>query len=155
MVSNAQTQGLRENLRLRSDLVFSLPGARLEISLYVRFAARNAACLVISANDQLLRTVSAFDYGPGGDENGTGTKNEGEVKRSEAGQQKLGDWTLIAIEYTAHDRLLQLSLSYQLDSASANTIWLDQVAISPSLGAPRPPQPPPVTTFATAVRPAA
>jgi hypothetical protein len=145
MSSNPQTQDLRENLRLRSDLVFSLPGAVLEISFYVRFADRNAARLVLSANGQQLRVVSAFHYGPGGDENGTGTGGTG------GGNE--GDWTRIVIGYTTRDRLLQLSFSYELESASGNTIWLDQVSILPST-VPRPPQPPPppATTLVTALK---
>ncbi|KAI3326881.1 hypothetical protein HD806DRAFT_531477 [Xylariaceae sp. AK1471] len=155
MLSNPQTQDLRENLRLRSDLVFSLPGAVLEISFYVRFADRNAARLVLSANEQQLRVLSAFNYGPGGDENGTGTGTGTGAGGTGGGDE--GDWTRIVIDYTTRDRLLQLSFSYELDSASGNTIWLDQVSIVPS-AVPHPPQlpppPPPATTFATAVRPA-
>ncbi|KAI8624927.1 hypothetical protein F5Y19DRAFT_490131 [Xylariaceae sp. FL1651] len=157
MLSNPQTQDLRENLRLRSDLVFSLPGARLQITFYVRFAARNAARLVLSANDTPLRTVSALDYGPGGDENGTGpgraTGGGGGNGRRKQPRQEEGAWTRIVIRFTAHDRLLQLSLSYELDSASGNTIWLDQVAILPdSVSPPTSSSSPPATTLVTALR---
>ncbi|TGJ83649.1 hypothetical protein E0Z10_g5095 [Xylaria hypoxylon] len=150
MVSNAQTQDLRENLRLRSDLVFSRPGAILQIGFSVRFANRNAARLVLSANDQLLRVISALSYGPGGNGTGVGEKRQEE----EEGE---GGWTRIVMDYTARDRLLQLSFSYQLDSAPGNTIGLDQVAIFPS-AAIHPPISlllplPPATTLATAVRP--
>ncbi|KAI1819303.1 hypothetical protein F4861DRAFT_534559 [Xylaria intraflava] len=179
MVTNAQTQDLRENLRLRSDLVFSLPGTILRISFYVRFAERNAARLALSANDEQLRVVSALNYGPGGDANGTGNSSAlnprsvrggGSDKRSakEGLYNTLnkteiaapgGEWTQITFDYTAHDRLLQLTFSYQLDSAPGNTMWLDQVSISPSniVHPPLspPPSPAPATTFATAFRAAA
>ncbi|KAI1437800.1 hypothetical protein GGR50DRAFT_706858 [Xylaria sp. CBS 124048] len=169
MLANPQTQDLRENLRLRSDLVFSLPGALLRVSFYVRFAQRNAARLELSANDESLTVVSALDYGPGGSGTGSGSgilPNTSSVLHTRGGRGDIaekfqfkgkahlgtlpvyknhkndddddddteGDWTLIELDYLARDRLLQLTFSYQLDSASGNTIWLDQVAIVPSGG---------------------
>ncbi|KAI1348826.1 hypothetical protein F5Y01DRAFT_317324 [Xylaria sp. FL0043] len=75
MASNPQTAHLRENLRLRSDLVFSRPGSALRIAFYVRFSARNAARVVLSANDAQLLVVSALTYGPGGNDTTTTSTN--------------------------------------------------------------------------------
>ncbi|GAW16468.1 hypothetical protein ANO14919_058970 [Xylariales sp. No.14919] len=174
MAANPQTQDLHENLRLRSDLVFSRPGAVLRVRFAVRFARRNAARLVLSANDQLLGVFGALSYGPGGNgtstgtgagaagSNSTGSGGNGNATDDGSGEGE-GEWTRIALDYTARDRLLQLSFSYQLDAAPGNTIGLDQVAIFPST-ANRPPlplplplslPPPPATTLTMAVRRAA
>lgn len=155
MASNPQTTDLRENLILRSDLVFSVPGAVLRISFCVRFELRNAARLALSANGVPLRELGGADYGPGGDMGGNGT-------RTEMGEEEEGAWTRVEMDYTTRDRLLQLTFSYELDAAAENTIWLDQVAIFPydPFSPPVPvsiaptPTPPPAaaTTFARAVR---
>ncbi|KAF2966609.1 hypothetical protein GQX73_g6947 [Xylaria multiplex] len=126
MSANAQTTDLRENLMLRSDVVFSRPGAMLTIAFSLRFSARNAARLVLSANGRRLRVFSAMNYGPGGN--------------MTAGRR--GGWTRVVLDYTTRDRLVQLSFSYQLDHAPANTIAIDQVAIFRA----RPDIPPPVLT---------
>ncbi|KAI1130001.1 hypothetical protein F5Y10DRAFT_138698 [Nemania abortiva] len=144
MRTNPQTQSLRENLRLRSDLLaFSAPGTALHLSFYVRFARRNAAHLVLYANGQRLRVLRALDFTPVGDTVGTAAA--------------AGGWTLVTMDYTTNDRLLQLSFSYELRAARNNTIWLDQVSIFPP-GVSQSPPPtslflqPPATTLATAVR---
>ncbi|KAI0863454.1 hypothetical protein F4860DRAFT_522105 [Xylaria cubensis] len=159
MASNPQTQNLRENLRLRSDLVFSRPGAALRITFFVRFAAQNAARLVLSANGQLLRTISAVDFGPGGDAEGGGgnvttSAAAKKKKRQEGEEEPIGAWTPVFVDYITRDRLLQLTFSYGLESAPGNTVWLDQVAIFPGVVNPPtlPPPLPPTTTFATTVR---
>ncbi|KAI0551481.1 hypothetical protein F4679DRAFT_582644 [Xylaria curta] len=151
MASNPQTQNLRENLRLRSDLVFSRPGAALRITFFVRFAAQNSARLVLSANGQQLRTISAVDFGPGGDAEGGGNVTSAvRVKRQE---ETIGAWTPVLVDYITRDRLLQLMFSYGLDSAPGNTVWLDQVSIFPVNNPPTLPPPlPPKTTLATTVR---
>ncbi|KAI1741972.1 hypothetical protein F4680DRAFT_464257 [Xylaria scruposa] len=151
MASNPQTQNLRENLRLRSDLVFSRPGAALRITFFVRFAARNAARLELSANGQQLRTISAVDFGPGGDAEGGGNVTSAVKAKRQA--ETIGEWTLIIVDYITRDRLLQLMFSYGLDSAPGNTVWLDQVSIVPVNNPPTLPPPlPPKTTLATTVR---
>ncbi|KAI0968894.1 hypothetical protein F4678DRAFT_441817 [Xylaria arbuscula] len=171
MSANAQTQDLRENLRLRSDLVFSRPGAQLRIGFWVCFAARNAARVVLSANDQQVFVISALSYGPGGNNTSTNSdtanayttergrkrgmaKQKGKLVKGDGGACG-GEWTHIVVDYEAVDRLLQLSFSYQLDAASGNIIGLDQVLILPSDVIHPPlslPPPPPATTFATTVR---
>ncbi|KAK5636448.1 hypothetical protein RRF57_012160 [Xylaria bambusicola] len=175
MAANPQTQDLRENLRLRSDLVFSRPGALLRISFYVRFAERNTARIVLSTNDELLLVVSALNYGPGGDATSAGNTtipanstsfstpptpiptsgSTGGVRKGVTITPSAdGQWTHVLVDYEAGDRLLQLLFSYELGNAPRNTIGLDQVAIDPSavvhppLSLP-PPPPPPATTFAT------
>ncbi|TRX98642.1 hypothetical protein FHL15_000716 [Xylaria flabelliformis] len=160
MASNPQTQNLRENLRLRSDLVFSRPGAALRITFFVRFAAQNAARLVLSANGQLLRTISAVDFGPGGDAEGGGGGGNvtGAAVKAKKRQEEepIGAWTPVFVDYITRDRLLQLTFSYGLESAPGNTVWLDQVAIFPGVvnppTLPPPPLSPTTTTFATTVR---
>ncbi|KAI1309601.1 hypothetical protein F5Y03DRAFT_348135 [Xylaria venustula] len=176
MSANAQTQDLRENLRLRSDLVFSRPGAQLRISFWVCFAARNAARVVLSANDQQLFVVSALNYGPGGNYTSTSTSTNSNSKSANGdgwggkrgmakqkgklavgGQRGAcgGEWTHVVVDYEAVDRLLQLSFSYQLDAASGNIVGLDTVVIlqpdvvHPPLSLPPVPS---ATTFATTVR---
>ncbi|KAI0521040.1 hypothetical protein F5B22DRAFT_644284 [Xylaria bambusicola] len=167
MAANPQTQDLRENLRLRSDLVFSRPGAVLRIGFYVRFAERNAARLVLSANDRLLLVVSALNYGPGGDATNITTNStslsiptptplpgSGGVRKGVTVTPSAdGGWTHVLVDYEAGDRLLQLMFSYELGSAPGNTVGLDQVAIDPSAVVhpplSLPPVPPPATTFAT------
>ncbi|KAI0393771.1 hypothetical protein F5Y17DRAFT_287683 [Xylariaceae sp. FL0594] len=147
MTSNPQTLNLRENLRLRSDLVFTSSSSFsfssssiLRISFQVRFAERNAARLLLWANDELLRVVSAFDYGPGGPD------AAGNEEINTGGEQEGGDeeddgllWTPITLDYTTRDRLLQLSFSFELDTAVGNTVALDEVGIFPS-GVSHPPR---------------
>ncbi|KAH8164198.1 hypothetical protein CIB48_g4062 [Xylaria polymorpha] len=152
MSTNGQTQNLRENLRLRSDLVFSRPGAALRVTFFVAFSDRNAAHLTLSANGQQLRVVSAADFGPDGDAEAPGG-GQGEEGR-------IGRWTQVVVDYVTRDRLLQLTFSYGLDVAPQNTVWLDQVAIFQSavtsLPTLLPPLPLPLlsatTTLATTVR---
>ncbi|KAI0118283.1 hypothetical protein GGR51DRAFT_572280 [Nemania sp. FL0031] len=158
MTSNPQTRDLRENLRLRSDLVFSVPGSVLRLSFYVRFARRDAARVTLSANGQVVRVLRAVDYAPGGDTIPTMTAIARRGAGKEGGREgeEEDGWNLIAFDYTTPDRLLQLSFSYALETAEENTIWLDQVSIFPS-GITHPPtplssSPPPATTFARAVR---
>ncbi|KAI1323608.1 hypothetical protein F5Y16DRAFT_424885 [Xylariaceae sp. FL0255] len=121
MESNARTEFLDENLLLLSDVVFSTSGAPLSISFWIRFAQRNAASVTLYANEELVETISAFDYGPGG-----------------SSAAVSNPWTLLVIPYTSQDRLLQLSFSYDLSSAVSNQIWLDQVKIIPVDSEPKP-----------------
>ncbi|KAI1162086.1 hypothetical protein F5B18DRAFT_673965 [Nemania serpens] len=158
MSANPQTPHLVASLRLRSDLVFSRPGAILHISFSVRFARRNDARLVVSANGRVLRVVGApgLDLVPQDDRKG----GEGEKKGAEE-EQGGCEWTRVEVDYAATDRLLQLSFAYVLGAAPENTIWLDQVAIFPS-AVTHPPgassfsslssAAPATTTLATAVR---
>ncbi|KAI0440154.1 hypothetical protein F4803DRAFT_553371 [Xylaria telfairii] len=150
MSTNGQTQNLRENLRLRSDLVFSRPGAALRVTFFVAFSARNAARLTLSANGQQLRVVNAVDFGPGGDAEAPGSGGG-------SPETRIGRWTQVIVDYVTRDRLLQLTFSYGLEAAPQNTVWLDQVAIFQSAATTRlPPLPLPLpsagTTLATTVR---
>ncbi|KAI0487542.1 hypothetical protein F4859DRAFT_510116 [Xylaria cf. heliscus] len=178
MAANPQTQNLLENLRLRSDLVFSRPGASLRISFFVRFALRNSASLALSANGQVIRVLSAVEFGPGGGLEGGNSSSSsggggggggvgsrrrrrrggggggGEWKGKAKGKRQdegLGEWTRVVVDYVTRDRLLQLTFSYGLDSAPLNVVWLDQVAIFPTTAFVPPTPLPSSTTFATTV----
>lgn len=134
MAANPQTPRLVAGLRLRSDLVFSRPGAVLRVSFAVRFAARNDARLVVSANGRVLRVVAGDEVGSlnGKEAEGEG-KGKGDKEEEKEDEEGGGcEWTRIELDYTATDRLLQLSFAYVLGAARENTIWLDQVAIFPS-----------------------
>ncbi|KAI1259583.1 hypothetical protein F5Y18DRAFT_433190 [Xylariaceae sp. FL1019] len=130
MSENGLTQNLRANLVLRSDLVFTRPGAHLTISFFIRFAARNAAIVTLSDNNDVIQTISAFDYGPGGNFSGV---EEGSLVVGDEGEAE-GDWTQVVLPYVATEKLFELSFTFSLGSALENVIGLDQVAIFPDLG---------------------
>ncbi|KAI1184498.1 hypothetical protein F5B17DRAFT_447021 [Nemania serpens] len=163
MSANPQTPHLVASLRLRSDLVFSRPGAMLHISFWVRFTRRNGARLVVSANGRVLRVVAGDEdeIESGARSGGGEDKQKGEGEGKEEDNESVGEWTRVEMDYTATDRLLQLSFAYVLGAARGNTIWLDQVAIFPSAvtyppgtgaGTSSLSSLPPTTTLATAVR---